>query len=88
MEQALEEFSHYRLFAAIYQAAGDGSAPARGADPDEHDWPENKALRVIRQHHQADVGALGQLAYRVTEGGGSALVAEGARLKGEADLDR
>ena len=30
MGQAVEEFSHYRLFAAIYQLAGDGSAPPIG----------------------------------------------------------
>jgi hypothetical protein len=83
------ELAHYCIFAELHEALrGPGDAPL---DPQtlrrDGDWPENRALRELRDAHVERHGALGRRARRFTEGGYATLFSEGMRLLGRGGAD-
>jgi hypothetical protein len=83
------ELSHYRLFADLHEALrGTGDPPLALADlRAAWSWPENDALRRVREAHVARHGELGRRAMRFTEGGYATLFDEGRRLRGRGGAD-
>ena len=84
-EELLEEAAHYAAFATAYESLR-GTAPSIATlDLGEvASWPANRRLAELRRRHRAEHGALGELAARITEGGGGALYDVGAALSATA----
>ncbi|MGQ0653149.1 MAG: hypothetical protein ACT4P4_12930, partial [Betaproteobacteria bacterium] len=86
MDGIRAEFSHYCAFADLYDAirpAGTPKMEPNGLEP----WPEEDALTALRYKHQADHGALGMRACKLTEGGYCTLFSEGMALRGRAGIE-
>lgn len=83
------ELSHYRLFADLHEALrGPADAPLALEELRAvWSWPENDALRRVREVHVARHGELGRRAMRFTEGGYATLFEEGRRLRGRGGAD-
>jgi hypothetical protein len=80
------ELSHYCAFADLHDAirpAGTPKMEPNGLEP----WPEEDALTALRFKHQADHGALGMRACKLTEGGYCTLFSEGMALRGRGGLE-
>lgn len=80
------EFSHYCAFADLYDAIRPAGTPKINPAMLE-EWPEEKALTALRYKHQAEHGALGMRACKLTEGGYCTLFAEGMGLAGRPGVD-
>jgi len=80
------EFSHYCAFADLHDAIRPAGAPKIEPGTLEA-WPEEDALTALRFKHQADHGALGMRACKLTEGGYCTLFSEGMALKGRGGLE-
>ena len=83
------ELRHYEIFVGLYaELRRPDDAPL---DPEklrrDGDWPENRALRELRETHVRAHGLLGLRAQRFTEGGYATLFAEGIALRGRGDAD-
>lgn len=88
-EMLRSELAHYCVFAELYDAlrgAGDPPLDPRRLRRDG-DWPENRALREMRDAHVERHGALGLRARRFTEGGYATLFSEAMRLRGRGGAD-
>lgn len=91
---ALEEYRHFDLFARLYESldphrpqgwnvlGGNEALLAAGH------WQENEDLRLLRQTHKRQYGALGELAHQFTEGGYCTLYREGMALRDGSETDR
>lgn len=80
------EFSHYCAFADLHDAIRPAGVPK--LDPNKLEpWPEEDALTALRFKHQADHGALGMRACKLTEGGYCTLFSEGMALAGKPGID-
>lgn len=80
------EFSHYCAFADLYDAIRPAGTPKM--DPTKLEpWPEEDALTALRFKHQAEHGALGMRACKLTEGGYCTLFSEGMALEGQPGLE-
>jgi hypothetical protein len=80
------EFSHYVAFADLHDAIRPAGAPKIEPTTLEP-WPEEDALTALRFKHQADHGALGMRACKLTEGGYCTLFSEGMALKGRPGIE-
>ena len=86
LEGMKAEYSHYCAFADVHDAlrpAGTPKLDPRQLEP----WPEEDALTALRYQHQAEHGALGMRACKLTEGGYCTLFAEGMALRGKPGVD-
>jgi len=86
LEGMKAEYSHYCAFADVHDALRPGGTPKldpRRLEP----WPEEDALTALRYKHQAEHGALGMRACKLTEGGYCTLFSEGMALKGRPGAD-
>ena len=82
LEGMKAEYSHYCAFADVHDALRPAGTPK--LDPHKLEpWPEEDALTALRYQHQADHGALGMRACKLTEGGYCTLFSEGMALKGK-----
>jgi hypothetical protein len=80
------EFSHYCAFADLHDAIRPPGTPA--IDPGKLEpWPEEDALTALRYKHQAEHGALGMRACKLTEGGYCTLFSEGMALRGRPGVE-
>lgn len=80
------EFSHYCAFADLHDAIRPAGAPK--IEPQKLEpWPEEDALTALRFKHQAEHGALGMRACKLTEGGYCTLFSEGMALRGKGGLE-
>lgn len=80
------EFSHYCAFADLYDAIRPAGTPKIEPNTLEP-WPEEDALTALRFKHQADHGALGMRACKLTEGGYCTLFSEGMALRGRGGIE-
>ena len=86
LEVMLDEFSHYVLFADIYDHIRPDSVPP--INPGQFEaWTKEDAYRALRHSHLAEHGAIGRRASQFTEGGYCTLYREGARLKGRGGVE-
>jgi hypothetical protein len=86
LEKVHVEYSHYCLFADIY----DWLIGAGGKKLNAHElgtWPEEDALATRRREVRRTMGKIGVRASSFTEGGYCTMYSEGARLKGRTGLD-
>ena len=80
------EFSHYCAFADVHDAIRPAGAPK--IDPNKLEpWPEEDALTALRYKHQAEHGAIGMRACKLTEGGYCTLFSEGMALAGRSGVE-
>ena len=80
------EFSHYCAFADLHDAIRPAGTPK--IEPQKLEpWPEEDALTALRFKHQAEHGALGMRACKLTEGGYCTLFSEGMALQGKGGLE-
>lgn len=86
MDLMRDEFSHYVLFADVYDAMRpEGVAPI---DPGQFEaWAEEDEFRALRHRQTAEHGAIGLRACKFTEGGYCALFREGMALAGRGGFD-
>ncbi|HEX9398224.1 MAG TPA: hypothetical protein VF943_15950 [Burkholderiales bacterium] len=80
------ELSHYCAFADLHDEIRPAGAPKIHPGMLQP-WPEEDALTALRYQHQADHGALGMRACKLTEGGYCTLFSEGMALKGKSGLE-
>jgi hypothetical protein len=86
LEGIKAEFSHYCAFADLHDAIRPAGAPR--IDPNKLEpWPEEDALTALRYRHQAEHGALGMRACKLTEGGYCTLFSEGMALRGKPGIE-
>jgi len=86
IETIHDEFTHYCLFADVYDAIRDAKTPP--LDPHALEiWDDDKVLTDMRIAHNHTHGAIGVRASRFTEGGYCTLFREGMRLKGRGGVD-
>ena len=86
LEGLKAEFSHYCAFADVHDALCPAGTPK--IDPNKlESWPEEDALTALRFKHQAEHGALGMRACKLTEGGYCTLFSEGMSLKGKPGIE-
>ncbi len=86
LEVMHDEFSHYVLFADIY----DHIRPAgiRPINPGQFEaWSEEDEFRATRHRQIDEHGAIGMRASQFTEGGYCTLYREGTRLKGRGGVE-
>ena len=86
MEKVFVEYTHYVLFADIYDTLadpGEGRLNANSLAP----WPEEEALASRRRNVRVTRGKIGERASNFTEGGYCTMYSEGAALKGKPGLD-
>ena len=82
LEGMKAEYTHYCAFADVHDELRPAGTPK--LDPHKLEpWPEEDALTALRYKHQADHGALGMRACKLTEGGYCTLFSEGMALKGK-----
>jgi hypothetical protein len=86
LEGVKAEFAHYCAFADAHDALRPAGAP-RINPAQLESWPEEDALTQLRYRHQAEHGAVGLRACKITEGGYCALFAEGKALAGRGGID-
>jgi hypothetical protein len=80
------EYSHYCAFADLHDAIRPTGAPK--IDPNQLEpWPEEDTLTAMRFRHQAEHGALGLRACKLTEGGYCTLFSAGMALEGKTGVD-
>lgn len=81
-----DEFTHYCLFADVYDAIRDDSSPP--LDPHQPaTWDDDMVLTDMRLQHNHTHGKIGKRASHFTEGGYCTLFREGMRLKGRGGAD-
>jgi hypothetical protein len=81
-----DEFSHYVLFADIYDHILPDNVPA--IHPGQFEaWSEEDTFRATRHGQIAEHGAIGRRASQFTEGGYCTLYREGMALKGRAGTE-
>lgn len=86
IETIHDEFTHYCLFADVYDAVRDDSTPP--LDPHRLEtWEDDDILTQMRIEQNHTHGAIGVRASHFTEGGYCTLFREGARLKGRGGID-
>jgi len=86
IETIHDEFTHYCLFADVYDTIRDAGTPP--LDPHKLEiWDEDRALTDLRLAHNHTHGEIGVRASRFTEGGYCTLFREGMRLKGRGGAD-
>jgi len=85
MEKVYVEYTHYCLFADLYDMLLDPGEPKLNANK-LVDWPEENAL-ATRRRAVSLAGKLGGRATEFTEGGYCTMYSEGARLKGKPGFD-
>jgi len=86
IETIHDEFTHYCLFADVYDAIRDADTPP--LDPHKLEiWDDDNTLTQMRIRQNHTHGAIGVRASRFTEGGYCTLFREGARLKGRGGQD-
>ena len=86
METMFDEYSHFCLFADVYDRIKPEGTPTM--NPHELEtWEEDVALTRLRHRHIEEHGRLGVRACRFTEGGYCTLFREGMRLKGRGGAD-
>ncbi len=86
IETIHDEFTHYCLFADVYDAIRDENT----APLDPHGlatWDDDEVLSDMRHKHNHTHGAIGVRASHFTEGGYCTLFREGMRLKGRGGTD-
>jgi hypothetical protein len=86
MEKVFVEFTHYVLFADIYDTLLDPGEAKLNANKLET-WPEEERLAGRRREIRGKLGRLGARASGFTEGGYCTMYSEGAKLKGKPGLD-
>lgn len=80
MQQMLEEFNHYVLFADILESLlGGGIATSEPVQ-----LPEEKRLAALRKAYATEGSPIKKAAVLFTEGGGARLFREGAKVSGGA----
>ena len=86
LEVMHDEFSHYVLFADIYDAIRPEDVPP--INPGQFEaWQEEDEFRATRHRHLAKHGTVGLRASQFTEGGYCTLYREGMNLKGCGGTD-
>lgn len=85
LEKVYAEFTHYCLFADVYDSLLDEGEPRINAN-ELTIWPEEDALATYRQNIRKGRGKLAR-ASGFTEGGYCTLYSEGAKLKGRPGVD-
>jgi hypothetical protein len=86
IETIHDEFTHYCLFADVYDAIRDADTPP--LDPHKLEtWKEDDVLTQMRLNHNHEHGEIGVRASHFTEGGYCTLFREGTRLKGRGGAD-
>ena len=86
MDLMRDEFSHYVLFADIYDAIKpDNVLPINPGQFEE--WQEENEFRATRHRQLKEHGTIGLRASQFTEGGYCTLFREGMRLKGRGGFD-
>jgi hypothetical protein len=80
-----EEFSHFRLFADVLEAAT--GEPVKLAELKGWQLSEDRKLQELRQSYRDSRGAIGALAVAFTEGGGSSFFFEGRQIGGDPVSD-
>lgn len=86
MEKVFVEYTHYCLFADIYDSLvgpGETKLNANKLAP----WPEEEALASVRRNVRQSRGKLGARASDFTEGGYCTMYSEGAKLGGRPGVD-
>ena len=86
LEKVYVEYTHYCLFADIYDSLRDKDEPRLNANK-LAPWPEEEALAKMRRDARASGGRIGERATDFTEGGYCTMYSEGAKLKGRPGLD-
>lgn len=86
LEGVKAEFSHYTAFADLYDAMRPKGTPRLHPQMLE-EWPEEKALTVMRYRHREAHGTIGMRACKTSEGGYCTLFSEGMKLKGRPGFD-
>ncbi|HZT50465.1 MAG TPA: hypothetical protein VFA22_00945 [Stellaceae bacterium] len=86
LEKVYVEYTHYCLFADIYDSLRDPGEPKLNANKLET-WPEEEALASLRRDMRKNLGKLGMRASNFTEGGYCTMYSEGAKLKGRPGVD-
>jgi hypothetical protein len=86
MDKVFVEFTHYVLFADIYDTLRDKDEPRLNANS-LAPWPEEAALASRRREVRVTRGRLGSRPTDFAEGGYCTMNSEGAALKGRAGLD-
>ena len=86
IETIQDEFTHYCLFADVYDAIRDDATPP--LDPHRiEEWKAEQELTDMRIEHNHTHGEVGVRASHFTEGGYCTLFREGMRLKGRGGAD-
>ena len=86
IETIHDEFTHYCLFADVYDTIRDDKTPP--LDPHKLEtWDDDDVLTQMRLTQNHTHGELGVRASHFTEGGYCTLFREGARLKGRGGAD-
>jgi len=83
LQQMLEEFNHYVLFADILEHL----TGTKIGDADQVQLAEEKRLQEVRRKYSTSGSALDKAAVLFTEGGGARLFREGAKVRG-GELER
>lgn len=86
MEKVYVEYTHYCLFADIYDSLCEMGEPRVKAN-ELATWPEEDALASLRRDMRKNLGKLGMRASNFTEGGYCTMYSEGAKLKGRPGVD-
>src|SRR5262249_39605149 len=86
MEKVFVEYTHYVLFADLYDALLEPGEPRLNAST-LAPWPEEEALAGRRREVRKTHGKLGERASDFTEGGYCTMYSEGAALRGKPGLD-
>ncbi len=86
IETIHDEFTHYCLFADVYDAIRDAATPPLNPHKLET-WEDDDILTKMRIKQNHTYGEIGVRASHFTEGGYCTLFREGARLKGRGGAD-
>jgi hypothetical protein len=86
LEKVYVEYTHYCLFADIYDTLRDKDEPILNANT-LAPWPEEEALASIRRIFRATRGKAARRASNFTEGGYCTMYSEGAALRGKPGVD-
>jgi hypothetical protein len=86
LEVVYVEYTHYCLFADVYDTLSDPGEPRLNANK-LAPWPEEETLAGRRREVRVGRGKIGTRASRFTEGGYCTMYSEGAALRGRPGLD-
>jgi len=86
LEKVYVEYTHYVLFADIYDGLCEKGEPKLNANT-LAPWPEEEALASLRRDMRKNLGKVGQRASNFTEGGYCTMYSEGAKLQGRPGVD-